>query len=564
MSELTAPVISAPRIVPTATQLFVEQTYKTVLSRVPDRAGFDTWVNQIDTGQIQAADLERLFRESEEGQRVQKDLSIVGLYDVILNRAPDPYGFESWSNLLKDGNGNLVDIARAIAQSPEAQKIYTSYENTRDNMEIASRNLSMKPIDQATQSTIDALIDKGNDFADIITRFVIGSAEGPIQNIYEKLLTQNYKHQYGFYKGYGIFDAFVPVTLTEADEAPPLQFNLDGHSFIDATTGAIIINGTTGNDRINPSATTGTYRINALEGNDVIDGSSGGNNLIVAGPGNDVITTHNNDTVFPGWNFKEDRAYAGQSSGGDVITINGSGTFYQSSGSWTSGPGGGNDYVNYNVVGQGKLTFLPIDSHGPGRTNILYNYCTSWGPAERDGYRRSDDTINLSTAANITANQLTFRDTDYYLIKKGQALGITILSFNAASDFFARMVTGGSGIYFEQGNIKEDLIVTNTYNSLYYENQFGVGRGSAPWNPKPNASASTVDSPGEWAFYYVGGGRGDKRDAHLTYFDTTFNRKVNVIFPSDSYEGYVQNGDANNDVNNLEVKVSNDWLAVWS
>lgn len=562
MSQLQSPIIISSRAAPTATQLFVEQTYKTVLFRVPDRAGLNSWVDQIDKGQIDPSNLEKIFKATEEGQSIQKDLSIVGLYDAILNRAPDAAGFETWSNALKSGNLTLVEIARAMAQSKEAMTIYQSYDDTRENIAIASRNLSMTPIDDDTQSVIHHLIHQGNDFAQIITKFVVGSTEAPIETIYEKLLTQNYNHQYGFYKGYGFFDTFVPISNERSNEGPFLNSDLQSNPSFNATKNIVVINGTPGNDHINPAVKTGSYRINGLEGNDVIDGSSGGNNIVVGGPGNDVIKAYDNDTIFPGWNFIENSALAGQSSGSDIVTIHGSGTFYQSSGEWLIGPGG-NDFVNYNVVGQGKLTFLPVTSGGAGRTNIGYEYCTSWGPADASGWRYSDDTIHLAKAANIPANQLTFRDTDYYVIQEGQALGITILSYNSASDFFRRLGTGGSGIYFEQGNIQHELVVINTYNSLYYSTQFGIAQGSVPWNPKPTAEYWTVDAPGEWSFFYIGGGRGDNRDAYLRYFDTVFNEVVDVIFPSDGYAGLVRDGFANNDVNGLKFGISNGWLEVW-
>ena len=553
MTKLSSPVIiSRDATLPSSTQLLVEQTYKSVLFRVPDRVGFDYWVNQIESGYIQVNQLENIFKASEEGQRVNQDLSIVGLYDVILNRAPDIAGFEYWSQALKSGNLSLVDIARAMAQSAEGNMLYSSYSDTRTNMNIASRNLSMTPMDQSTQSSIEKLISQGNDFAQIITKFVVGSSEGPIETVYEKLLTQNYKHQYGFYKGYGFFDTFVPINNDTTDNENPLTFT---------TQSVVTVNGTTGNDNINITTKTGSYRINGLEGNDVIDGSSGGYNTVVGGPGNDVIKAYNNDTIFPGWDFKQNPNIQWQNSGGDLVTINGSGTFYQASGEWSRGPNG-NDFVNYNVVGQGQLTFLPIEKGGAGRTNIGYEYCTSWGAADASGWRYSDDKIELVRSSEQTVNQLTFRDTDFYVIKEGQATGLTLLSFNAASDFWSRLGTGGSGIYFEQGNIQGELVVINMYNSWYYATQFGIGAGSVPWNLNPNADYWTVDAPGEWSFFYIGGGRGDNRDAYLRYFDTVFNQTVDVIFPSDGYGEIVRDGFANNDVNGLTVSATKDWISV--
>lgn len=84
---------------------FVYRMYKIALGREPEPEGFIFWVDKLESGQMQAADLVQNFLGSKEYASLGKtnEQVVTDCYQVMLNRNPEPEGFDFWKKRLDIG-----------------------------------------------------------------------------------------------------------------------------------------------------------------------------------------------------------------------------------------------------------------------------------------------------------------------------------------------------------------------------------------------------------------------------------------------------------------------------
>ena len=88
-----------------STRGFVYRMYKIVLGREPDQGGLESWVYQLETGRMKAADIVQGFFNSTEYQSKGKtnDEIVTDCYKAMLNREPEPTGLAFWKMRLDVG-----------------------------------------------------------------------------------------------------------------------------------------------------------------------------------------------------------------------------------------------------------------------------------------------------------------------------------------------------------------------------------------------------------------------------------------------------------------------------
>jgi hypothetical protein len=92
---------------------FVHSLYRRLLNREPDPAGFNFWVDQMNQG-MQPDEVARHFLNSEEFCRNYAR----GLYNRFLRREPDAVGWTAWTDALKGGLAHQDAMVGFLA-SPE-------------------------------------------------------------------------------------------------------------------------------------------------------------------------------------------------------------------------------------------------------------------------------------------------------------------------------------------------------------------------------------------------------------------------------------------------------------
>lgn len=110
--------------------------YKNILGREPDAGGLAYWQAQVESGQIQLAEVVSSFTTSAEAQAVVQP--IIALYQAAFGRTPDTGGLQYWVAQMQGGL-SLSDVTQAFAQSSEfasvagtssTQFITALYQNT--------------------------------------------------------------------------------------------------------------------------------------------------------------------------------------------------------------------------------------------------------------------------------------------------------------------------------------------------------------------------------------------------------------------------------------------------
>ncbi len=107
---------------------FVYRMYKIALDREPEPEGFTFWVEKLESGQLQAADLVRSFLGSEEYASLGKtnEQIVTDCYQVMLNRNPEPDGFEFWKKRLDVGM-TFMSVCSGFVGSPEFANLAAKY-----------------------------------------------------------------------------------------------------------------------------------------------------------------------------------------------------------------------------------------------------------------------------------------------------------------------------------------------------------------------------------------------------------------------------------------------------
>lgn len=99
---------------------FVDRIYRSVLGRSSDDAGRQYWVNGIENGTYNPANVVLTILNSQEfvGRNLNNEQYVTALYQAFLNRTPDSAGLANWVNALNNG-ASRQDIARGFASSAE-------------------------------------------------------------------------------------------------------------------------------------------------------------------------------------------------------------------------------------------------------------------------------------------------------------------------------------------------------------------------------------------------------------------------------------------------------------
>ena len=87
------------------TKGFVTRMYQVVLGREPDANGLATWVNELDSGKMKAADIVTGFFNSPEytGKNKKSEEVVKDCYNAMLGRDPDQGGATYWKAILDIG-----------------------------------------------------------------------------------------------------------------------------------------------------------------------------------------------------------------------------------------------------------------------------------------------------------------------------------------------------------------------------------------------------------------------------------------------------------------------------
>ena len=104
-SGTTSPASSVTVTTESGTKGFVTRMYQVVLGRDPDPNGLNTWVTQLESGKMQAADIVTGFFNSPEYQEKNKktDEVVKDCYNAMLGRDPDQGGMTFWKAMLDIG-----------------------------------------------------------------------------------------------------------------------------------------------------------------------------------------------------------------------------------------------------------------------------------------------------------------------------------------------------------------------------------------------------------------------------------------------------------------------------
>ena len=96
---------TTPVTTDSGTKGFVTRMYQVVLGREPDANGLATWVNELDSGKMKAADIVTGFFNSPEytGKNKKNEEVVKDCYNAMLGRDPDQGGATYWKAIMDIG-----------------------------------------------------------------------------------------------------------------------------------------------------------------------------------------------------------------------------------------------------------------------------------------------------------------------------------------------------------------------------------------------------------------------------------------------------------------------------
>jgi hypothetical protein len=103
--------------------------YNAAFSRLPDASGLSNWIDANQNGQRTLSQTANAFASSDEfNRRYGADLSnkeyISTLYNNVLGRAPDEFGYSFWQDTMAGGS-TRGDLLYSFSQSAENQQLFT-------------------------------------------------------------------------------------------------------------------------------------------------------------------------------------------------------------------------------------------------------------------------------------------------------------------------------------------------------------------------------------------------------------------------------------------------------
>lgn len=163
---------------------FVTLLYNNVLGRDPDPAGYNAWLNALNTG-FSRVSLVSAFTDSPES--VERTLipsqsyainsmhydiegAIFRLYQATLGRTPDPAGFTGWVNYIQTDQATYSSVILGFIGSAEFTNSYGGLNNTQFVTLLYNNVLGRQPDPDGLQGWVNYL-NSGATRADVVTGF---------------------------------------------------------------------------------------------------------------------------------------------------------------------------------------------------------------------------------------------------------------------------------------------------------------------------------------------------------------------------------------------------------
>jgi len=107
---------------------FVTRMYQITLDRNPDPSGLANWVDGLRSGSLSGADVAKNFIFSEEfmAKNLNNEQFLQVMYRAFFDRAPDPGGFNDWMSELNNGNSREYVLA-GFVNSQEFNQLCADY-----------------------------------------------------------------------------------------------------------------------------------------------------------------------------------------------------------------------------------------------------------------------------------------------------------------------------------------------------------------------------------------------------------------------------------------------------
>lgn len=145
---------------------FVQRLYNILLDRNPDPTGYQSWVTKLKAKQVTGAQIISGFVSSNEfqGKNLDDSSYLDYLYAAILDRTPDAVGKANWLDLLQSGLSRQYVLA-GMLNSSEFANLCTHYDITKGT------------------GTVTEARDKNANLTKFIQRFytiILGRAQGSI------------------------------------------------------------------------------------------------------------------------------------------------------------------------------------------------------------------------------------------------------------------------------------------------------------------------------------------------------------------------------------------------
>lgn len=111
-------------------EAFIDLVYQNVLGRLPDDAGRRFWVDRMASG-LSRGELMVGFSESPEYiEETGSAVLVESLYQGLLQRSPDPQGFEYWTGIADSG----ATVTNLIAGMLSSDEYYNRFDNIIDDL----------------------------------------------------------------------------------------------------------------------------------------------------------------------------------------------------------------------------------------------------------------------------------------------------------------------------------------------------------------------------------------------------------------------------------------------
>jgi hypothetical protein len=152
----------------TSSKFFAMQLYRDILFREGESAGVQYWQSVIDAGALTRSQVARAFLDSAEFRAGAGE--IVGLYLGTLERLPDIAGMDYWMEQLQAGS-SLRQISSAFAADTEFSSMYGGL-NDKAFVDQLYLNAMQRPADSAGETYWLARLQNGSARSEVVRQFI--------------------------------------------------------------------------------------------------------------------------------------------------------------------------------------------------------------------------------------------------------------------------------------------------------------------------------------------------------------------------------------------------------